>query len=337
MKEGDVPASGTAGCTEAMSLTSPAPFKNACSFRLVLASLCVLLLNIPTVSGLIINGTLNATFPVAVVGKYCFRATKDFTETVFGEVYYDITYPEEFDNLKLLFAFENLEDWNLLLEMSTCSEFAKAAKDKGNVFSLRPFSDSIGGGLRESSLTIPFSTGFNRFFYFIVANCEDCDVDGGATCNVDAPLKNITFTISARNPHLEPFDEVSFDEYLAPAFSYLALGVSLCYLVVQTFTSVRMFQLGMFHHTVSLLQVTCVLEFLAILSMSILYFQYQSPCREEEGCIDVPESRVTIVLISLVFPAVTLGLPAGMALALLLGRLAHRHLFSILLIGLACW
>ena len=307
------------------------------SFRLALTSVCVLLLlNIPTSFGIIINGTLNATFPVAVVGKYCFRATKDFDETVFGEVYYDITYPEEFDNLQLLFVFENLQDWNVLLEVSTCSEFAEAAKEKGNVFNLRPFSDSIGGGFRESSLSIPFSTGFNRFFYFILANCDDCDAEGGATCTVDAPLKNITFTIAARNPHLEPFDEVSFNEYLAPAFSYLALGVSLCYLVVQTYSSVRMFQKGMFHHTVSLLQMTCILEFLAILSMSVLYVEYQSPCREEEGCV-VPESRVTVVLISLVFPAVTLGLPAGMALALLLGRLAHRHLFSILLMGLACW
>jgi len=301
----------------------------------MLLQISLLLLTLaPAVQAIIGTGYINSTSPVAVLGKFCYRATKDLPGDESGKVAFTISYPPSYQNLKMLLFFQNLEDWNeIVASTTTCSEYIELAGEKGNVFSIGP--GAVDGelffdGYKQDSIVVPFSTTFNRFFFFMLSNCEECDNPETDECLGDGPLKDIWFFYEASNPYLAPFDQISYDELLAPPIAFVGLTITFAYTVLQSISSIKMFRAGKFHHTVTLLQISCLLQFFGFLAMTILYIELMC-----EDCEDEQMSKS--VYIPLVFPAVTLGLPAALVVALTVGIPSKRNLFSILLIGLCVW
>ena len=281
------------------------------------------------VESLSYSGWLNTSEPVSFLGKFCFRATKGLDDyDDYGQVYYLVEYPNAYDRLKLLMFYENLENWNTeITPATTCSDFIALASERGNVFSIGPNAVPINNETNRQYLNIPFSTSFNRFFFFVVVNCDPCDEE---FCTEDGPLYNINYVMEAVNPSMGVIEQVSYDEILAPYFTFAAVVVSLVVVGVQIAGSVAMAKAGKFHHTVTILVIVVGLELGGYVCMTILYTQLAC-----DTCGEVGQS--SLIYKPHVFPAVILGFPAALLIMTVIGTLTKRHMFTGFLMAIGVW
>ncbi len=112
--------------------------------------------------------------------------------------------------------------------------------------------------------------------------------------------------------------------------SYIGLVLISIVGIVQIIGSVKLQQMDMFHHTVTLLQLAVHLQICGFLFMSVLYARMD--CEE----CSVPGSS-DLVYAEVVFPAIAGALPLSMLFTWIIGAMTKRHAFTILLFTFAVW